>query len=119
MQGSEAGAGNGRTSGSVSSARCALPAGVPTLPPQVRVTTEMKQLLSSVLSFDASVSLQQGFCGMGGIGKTTVSTWLVRQLRVRETFSQICWVPLGMFEIKKNFVFILTENLRRNTDGVL
>ena len=94
----------------MSSARCALPAGVPTLPPQVRVTTEMKQLLSSVLSFDASVSLQQGFCGMGGIGKTTVSTWLVRQLRVRETFSQICWVPLGMS--KSIFIiFYSPENL--------
>ena len=48
------------------SMRCTLPAGVPTLPQQVRITTEMKQLLTNVLTFDGSVSKQQGFCGMAG-----------------------------------------------------
>ena len=33
--------------------------------------------------------------GMGGIGKTTVSAWLVRKEDVRRHFELICWVPLG------------------------
>ena len=31
----------------------------------------------------------------GGIGKTIISTWLVRQTGVLETFSKIAWVTLG------------------------
>lgn len=83
------------SSSGFSSMRCALPAGVPALPQQIRVTTEMKQLLTNVLTFDQSVSHQQGFCGMGGIGKTIVSAWIVRQPKVREAYAHICWVPLG------------------------
>ena len=83
------------SSSGFSAMRCALPAGVPALPQQIRVTTEMKQLLRNVLTFDSTVSNQQGFCGMGGIGKTIVSAWIVRQPKVREAYAHICWVPLG------------------------
>ena len=31
----------------------------------------------------------------GGIGKTIISTWLVRQTGVLEAFSKIAWVTLG------------------------
>ena len=33
--------------------------------------------------------------GMGGIGKTLVASWLVRQPSVREKFDTIVWVTLG------------------------
>ena len=45
---------------------CALPAQVPDLPEGLRITTEMKQLLSALLT---SAHSRIGFCGMGGIGK--------------------------------------------------
>jgi hypothetical protein len=32
---------------------------------------------------------------MGGIGKTTISTWLVRQEGSRRQFEQIVWLTLG------------------------
>lgn len=53
------------------SGMCALPAQVPDLPAGLRITTEMKQLLSALLT---SSNDRIGFCGMGGIGKTTVAT---------------------------------------------
>eukprot|EP01047_Picozoa_sp_COSAG01_P043511 COSAG01_NODE_3870_length_5605_cov_4.345260_5_plen_230_part_00 len=31
----------------------------------------------------------------GGIGKTVISSWLIRQVSVRELFEKIVWVPLG------------------------
>ena len=31
----------------------------------------------------------------GGIGKTVISSWLVRQSHVRQTFAKIVWVTLG------------------------
>ena len=31
----------------------------------------------------------------GGIGKTVVSSWLVRQSEVRKAFSKIIWVTVG------------------------
>eukprot|EP01052_Picozoa_sp_SAG31_P021338 SAG31_NODE_1645_length_7652_cov_2.069906_3_plen_93_part_00 len=31
----------------------------------------------------------------GGIGKTVISSWLVRHNRVRQTFEKIAWVTLG------------------------
>ena len=32
---------------------------------------------------------------MGGVGKTTISSWLVRQDSCRSTYDKIVWVPLG------------------------
>ena len=73
--------------------QCPLPAGVPPLPAGLRITAEMKQLLGALLA-PASTS-QIGFCGMGGIGKTTISTWLVRQQQVRENYNQVVWATFG------------------------
>jgi hypothetical protein len=77
----------------VSGGQCPLPAGVPPLPPGLRITEEMKQLLGALLS-PTSVP-QIGFCGMGGIGKTTISAWLVRQPQVRENYNQVVWATFG------------------------
>ena len=70
----------------------ALPAQVPDLPEGLRITTEMKLLLSALLT---SSNSRIAFCGMGGIGKTTISTWLVRQEGSRRQFEQIVWLTLG------------------------
>ena len=74
-----------------------LPAVVPTLPVGIRVTAEMEKLLANLLQTgtDASGSNRMGFHGMGGIGKTVVSSWLARQQGVREKFEKVCWVTLG------------------------
>ena len=74
------------------SGMCAIPAGVPYLPEGLRITAEMKQLLSTLLT---AGDKRVGFCGMGGIGKTTISTWLVREDSTRKQFAQIVWVALG------------------------
>ena len=71
---------------------CVLPAQVPGLPEGLRIIPEMKQLLSSLMTSDKG---RVGFCGMGGIGKTTISTWIVREESVRKQFSVIAWVALG------------------------
>ena len=71
---------------------CVLPAQVPKLPDGLSVTPEMKQLLSALLT---SSKKRIGFCGMGGIGKTTISTWLVREEGTRKQFEQIVWLALG------------------------
>lgn len=71
---------------------CALPAQVPKLPEGLRITLEMQQLLSALLT---SANRRIGFCGMGGIGKTTISTWLVREEGTRKQFDQVVWVALG------------------------
>ena len=77
----------------VSAGPCALPAGVPHLPPGLHVSREMEQLATALLSTDPSVRV--GFVGMGGIGKTTISAWLVRRDDIRRRFDTICWLPLG------------------------
>jgi hypothetical protein len=80
---------------------CALPAGVPELGGGVRVSSEMRQLALALLpptsgpTGGAGASCRVGFCGMGGIGKTTISTWLVRRDDVRQQFDAIAWLPLG------------------------
>jgi hypothetical protein len=77
----------------VGGGQCPLPAGVPPLPPGLRITAEMKQLLVALLA--PASTPQIGFCGMGGIGKTTVSTWLVRQPQVRDNYNQVVWATFG------------------------
>ena len=66
---------------------------VPTLPRGLFVTTEMQSVLDAVLS-DTSTP-QIGFCGMGGIGKTTVSCWVTRDDAVRTKFGMVAWITLG------------------------
>ena len=72
---------------------CKLPAMVPALPRGLYVTNEMELVLAAVLS--ASSTSQIGFCGMGGIGKTTVSTWVAHNESVRSRFGMIAWISLG------------------------
>jgi hypothetical protein len=74
------------------SAGATVPAVVPSLPVGLQVSAEMQQLLDNLLGSDTT---RCGFCGMGGIGKTVVSSWLVRQTTVREAFQKIAWVTLG------------------------
>ena len=73
--------------------KCDLPGGVPPLPSGLRVSSEMRQLALALLS--PTSRCRVGFCGMGGVGKTTVSSWLVRRDDVRGQFDAIVWVPLG------------------------
>ena len=56
---------------------CMLPAEVMELPHGLRVSQQMEELLMLV---QKSSSTKVGFCGMGGIGKTTTATWVVRQV---------------------------------------
>eukprot|EP01051_Picozoa_sp_SAG22_P002544 SAG22_NODE_115_length_19315_cov_10.458368_5_plen_1113_part_00 len=78
---------------------CRLPAGVPDLPPGLQISTEMKELLETLvveaLASGAGGDIRVGFWGQGGVGKTTISAWLVRQPPVRGRFSHIGWCPLG------------------------
>jgi hypothetical protein len=86
--------GGGKLKSMLSSMLCPIPAGVPNLPAGIRVTEEMEQL--RVALNDSKAHSQVGFCGMGGIGKTVVSTWLVRSNDVRKTYQQMAWVTFGM-----------------------
>lgn len=72
---------------------CQLPAMVPPLPRGLFVTSKMETVLAAVLS--NSSARQIGFCGMGGIGKTTVSTWVAHNNAVRTQFGMIAWISLG------------------------
>jgi hypothetical protein len=80
-------------SGATESLLCSLPAMVPTLPRGLFVTTEMQIVLDAVLSETSTTQI--GFCGMGGIGKTTVSSWVVHNEAVRTRFGMIAWISLG------------------------
>lgn len=73
---------------------CRLPAGVPDPPAGLRISSEMKELLEALVTKSSGPS-KVGFWGQGGVGKTTVSAWLVRQDAVRNLFSQVGWCPLG------------------------
>jgi hypothetical protein len=63
------------------------------MPHGLFVTNEMQSVLDAVLS-DTSTQ-QIGFCGMGGVGKTTVSSWVARDNDVRKRFGVVAWVTLG------------------------
>ena len=75
---------------------CALPAeaddAVKRLPKGLRITAEMETLCKALVVSDQSHIC---FWGAGGIGKTTVSAWLVGDDDTRKHFEQIVWVTLG------------------------
>eukprot|EP01051_Picozoa_sp_SAG22_P005170 SAG22_NODE_300_length_12752_cov_3.102426_2_plen_242_part_00 len=75
----------------------ALPAGVPKLPPKLRLTPEITELKRVLLSTDAAdLKLPRvGFHGMGGIGKTVTGAALVHDQDIRHHFTHICWLPFG------------------------
>lgn len=72
---------------------CALPRDVIELPSGISVSSEMHTLLEKVAHPTSTNRI--GFCGMGGVGKTTVSSWIVRQTVCRTFYDKILWVPLG------------------------
>ena len=88
---------------------CPLPAMVPTLPTGLFVTTEMQSVLDAVLS-DTSTP-QIGFCGMGGIGKTTVSCWVTRDDAVRRKFGTVAWITLGQTPVLDSCLGLLHQQL--------
>ena len=47
----------------------------------------------------------------GGIGKTVISSWLVRQSHVRQTFEKIVWITLGQTPNLGNLQGLLYEQL--------
>ena len=47
----------------------------------------------------------------GGIGKTVISSWLVRQSHVRQTFAKIVWITLGQTPNLDNLQGLLYEQL--------
>jgi hypothetical protein len=97
---------------------CPLPAMVPTLPCGVFVTAEMQSVLDAVVS-DTSVP-QISFCGMGGIGKTTVSCWVTRSDSVRTKFGMVAWITLGQTPMLDSCIDLLHQQLTGSSlpDGV-
>jgi hypothetical protein len=73
---------------------CPLPMQVPALPDGLQVSAEMKQLRELLLT-PSRKKTKLSFCGMGGVGKTTISAWLVREREVRGQFGQVVWATLG------------------------
>ena len=88
---------------------CPLPAMVPTLPRGVFVTAEMQSVLDAVLSVKSTP--QTGFCGMGGIGKTTVSCWVTRSEEARTKFGTVAWVSLGQTPVLDSCIDLLHMQL--------
>ena len=62
-----------------------IPAMVPKLPDRTLVSKSMEELLEQLTT---STSSRIGFFGMGGIGKTIISTWLVRHGSTRNKFDE-------------------------------
>jgi hypothetical protein len=89
---------------------CSLPAMVPVLPRGLFVTAEMQSVLDAVLS-DTSTP-QIGFCGMGGIGKTTVSSWVAHDDAVRTRFGVIVWISLGQTPVLDACIKLLYLQLK-------
>jgi hypothetical protein len=82
-----------------------LPAMVPQLPHGLLVSSEMQSVLDAVQS-DTS-SPQIGFCGMGGVGKTTVSSWVARNDSVRSRFGTLAWVSLGQTPVLESCINLI------------
>ena len=97
---------------------CDLPAMVPALPRGLFVTAEMQRVMDAVLS-DTSTP-QIGFCGMGGIGKTTVSCWVTRERSVRTKFGMVAWITLGQTPVLDSCINLLHQQLTGSAlpDGV-
>ena len=47
----------------------------------------------------------------GGIGKTVISTWLVRHDKVRATYDKILWISLGQSPNLRSLQGVLYEQL--------
>eukprot|EP01052_Picozoa_sp_SAG31_P000225 SAG31_NODE_7_length_42755_cov_130.245728_21_plen_244_part_00 len=73
--------------------KCALPHVVPDPGDAIVVSDSMHILVDTVISPHSKRHC--GFWGTGGIGKTTTSAWLCRQIPVRRHLSMIAWVALG------------------------
>ena len=99
----------GANDGSTDALLCPLPAMVPTLPRGLFVTAAMQCVLDAVVS-DASTP-QLGFCGMGGIGKTTVSCWVARSYAVRTKFGTVAWITLGQTPVLDACTELLHQQL--------
>lgn len=107
----------GSEHGSQTTLLCTLPALVPTIYPGITITPAMNDVLSAVLS--ATTPQQIGFCGMGGIGKTTVSAWVVRQESVRNRFDTIAWISFGQtpdIEASLNLLYLQLMGMNFGSD---
>jgi hypothetical protein len=82
-----------------------LPAMVPQLPHGLLVSVEMQSVLDAVLSNTSPPQI--GFCGMGGIGKTTVSSWVARDDGVRSRFGTLAWVTLGQTPVLESCINLI------------
>lgn len=97
---------------------CSLPAMVPSLPRGLFVTAEMQSVLDAVLSQTSTPQI--GFCGMGGIGKTTVSCWVTRNDAVRTKFATVAWITLGQTPVLSLCMDLLHQQIEGSAlpDGV-
>ena len=102
-------AGAAGRSGGADDSLCPLPAMVPALPHGLFVTAEMQTVLDAVVS--TSSAPQIGFCGMGGIGKTTVSCWVTRDDAVRTKFGMVAWITLGQSPVLDSCIDLLHMQL--------
>jgi hypothetical protein len=66
----ESGRKNHRPAAAAANGQCGLPAGVPELPAGLRVSAEMRELATTLLS---PAGTRVGFVGMGGIGESRCS----------------------------------------------
>ena len=73
-------------------ATCAVPTSAPVPGPSTLVTPIMEAMLGAVVRDD---SRTVGFLGVGGVGKTTITAWVVHQRETRVRFDRIVWITHG------------------------
>jgi hypothetical protein len=73
-------------------AMCAVPSTITSPGPSTVVTPVMSAMLAAVVS---QGSRAVGFLGVGGVGKTTTTAWIVQQRETRMRFDRIAWITLG------------------------